>query len=179
MSRERQQGCQPYREQIDAYLDGELTAHEAARLQAHIDTCGGCRSQLHETVALWDLVLDQLPPAPAGRELVGPVLRALRGKREPAVVVPLRDRVKGWAAVCAALLLVALMTLLLRTPETKPDTAGLYQTEVTLPPDVSPEDYEIAAKLELLSDLELLLELDDPVALDILETLRELDEEVF
>ncbi len=38
--------CKLYEEQLSSYLDGELPAARAARLEAHLKTCPHCREEL-------------------------------------------------------------------------------------------------------------------------------------
>jgi anti-sigma factor RsiW len=38
--------CRLYEEQLSSYLDGELPARRAARLDAHLKTCPHCRAEL-------------------------------------------------------------------------------------------------------------------------------------
>lgn len=38
--------CQLYEQQLSSYLDGELPAARAARLEAHLEVCERCRAEL-------------------------------------------------------------------------------------------------------------------------------------
>ncbi len=40
--------CKVYENELSAYLDGELTAAQAARLEAHLRVCPHCQGELHE-----------------------------------------------------------------------------------------------------------------------------------
>lgn len=53
----------PFAEDVSAYFDGEVTAEERARVEAHLETCASCRAMLadfrdlraafHPVVPLW------------------------------------------------------------------------------------------------------------------------------
>ncbi|MFC1572774.1 anti-sigma factor family protein [Candidatus Eisenbacteria bacterium] len=52
--------CEPVRERIEAFLDGELATTERAEIEAHLVICEGCRSALEERQRLRTLLRDQL-----------------------------------------------------------------------------------------------------------------------
>jgi anti-sigma factor (TIGR02949 family) len=58
--------CQELVEVLTEYLDGALSAHDRARLEAHLAVCDDCRSYLEQfkaTLALADKAKDEkLPP---------------------------------------------------------------------------------------------------------------------
>jgi anti-sigma factor RsiW len=45
-SRRRPVRCDDFVEQITAYLDGELSSDEVARIDRHLEGCGGCTRAL-------------------------------------------------------------------------------------------------------------------------------------
>lgn len=96
--------CETALDLVSASLDGELTAEEEARLQAHLDQCPRCRALRTELLGihaacgemeapppaqLKDHILAHLPPQETAKAAKGPVWRR-------------------WAALAAALVLVAL-----------------------------------------------------------------------
>ncbi len=86
---------------LHAYLDGELSAVEAARLDAHLAECTACRARLEEERALIERATQLLGHA-APPERAAPALHQLgRRRRRPRFVVPL-----AWVATVA----LALMT---------------------------------------------------------------------
>ena len=70
---EQKMSCERFMGQLDAYLDGALTAEEMRQMEAHADECAKCAEELN-----------------AGRQLVQ-MLRGLDDK----IVVPL-DVQAGW-----------------------------------------------------------------------------------
>jgi len=58
--------CEDVREQLSAWLDGELTEEGRAQVAAHLDSCAACRRELAQFVAL-NAALAELPaPEPSG-----------------------------------------------------------------------------------------------------------------
>ena len=82
---------------IQAYIDGELPAGEAARVEDHCRSCDVCGRALREAEALWRLVDDAAPARPE-RSFWPEIVR--RGSRpEPA-----QGRLSGnWTFAGAAL----------------------------------------------------------------------------
>ena len=70
---EQKMSCERFMGQLDAYLDGALTAEEMRQMEAHADECAKCAEELN-----------------AGRQLV----QMLRGL-DDEIVVPL-DVQAGW-----------------------------------------------------------------------------------
>src|SRR6185437_1029598 len=54
-------GCAPYRDALDARLDGELQADEAAGVDAHLATCESCAREYATLSAAHRLVRENLP----------------------------------------------------------------------------------------------------------------------
>jgi negative regulator of sigma E activity len=44
--------CEEYAALLDAYVDGELSPDEMARVQAHLDDCPGCRAYVDDALAI-------------------------------------------------------------------------------------------------------------------------------
>lgn len=113
--------CQEIPELLSASLDGELTADEQARLDAHLDTCPACRALYEELAGLhaadWE---PEVPP-----ELTDRILNDLPAQRSGKVVYW-----KRWGAMAAAIALVALAAwrLPLRPPADPGITADSSDT---------------------------------------------------
>ena len=82
---------------IDAYLDGELGADEAANVARHVDACASCRGQLEQRQAL-SVLLRRLPYYDAPPQLAGTVTR----KKE---ALSSSRRVQRWMAAAAIVVL--------------------------------------------------------------------------
>lgn len=99
--------CKEYAALLDAFADGECTPEEAAQVQAHLDSCEGCRAYLDEILlmkaAFPDVEHTQIPDGFA--ESVTAMIRAN--------TVPQKKRRSRWArlvlpaAACLAVLVVA------------------------------------------------------------------------
>jgi hypothetical protein len=44
--------CEDYAALLDAYVDGDLSPNEMAQVQAHLDTCPGCRAYVDDVFAI-------------------------------------------------------------------------------------------------------------------------------
>lgn len=119
-------------EMISAYLDGELTWEEQARLLEHLAGCGQCAGELQEFQAVRSAVRS-LPviEAPAGLML-----------EEGDVVVPLsRNRGLLLGTAAAVLALVIAVAALVTPPPTQvsvDDLSSRFGARVTLDPAFSP-----------------------------------------
>ena len=84
---------------IDAYLDGELSADQAANVARHLDTCASCRHQIEDREAL-SALLRRMPYYDAPPQLKTAIGRTGRS-------LSTRRRVQTWMAAAATLLIVA------------------------------------------------------------------------
>lgn len=105
--------CDNVRDQLSAYLDGELAENERREVHAHLDGCAACREELAELRSMID-TLRALPRVPAPPELAGRVRAAIEREGSTSNVV----RVMRWAfpesqgqRMLAAAALVGLATL--------------------------------------------------------------------
>ena len=101
--------CPDYEVLLDVHATGGLEADEAARVQAHVKTCDGCREALASTVEV--LGLAALPPLSTEEKAEEQELprRTLAAWRRDAQHHGLRRRTLGSLAAAAAV--VALMLL--------------------------------------------------------------------
>lgn len=154
--------CDRVRDHLAAYLEGLLEPAEAEALAEHLSACTDCseEARLHE--AAWSLLGADEPveaPADLARRVLEDVRREARG--EPASVIPI-SRWRRWAfpaLAAAAVMVVALGSLLLRQPS----------KEGPLLSDISEEERQVVAHLDLLEDLELLNNLEMLENLELLE----------
>ncbi|MFN3285300.1 MAG: zf-HC2 domain-containing protein [bacterium] len=86
---------------LSGYVDGALSAHEAAEVAAHLAECPSCRETVSDLLALRRLLAAAKPPDP-DPELLSRLLRADLGARRPRLYVT------RWLAVAAA---TALLTV--------------------------------------------------------------------
>ncbi len=71
--------CEEVREQLSAWLDGELAEAEHARVAAHLDSCAACRRELAQLTALNAALAELAAPVPSG--LAERVLARVRPSR--------------------------------------------------------------------------------------------------
>lgn len=80
--------CTRIREQLDAYVDGDLVPEEHARVTAHLERCAGCREELAGVKALI-AATGALPRAVLpGRDLWGDIERRIGAATAPARLPP-------------------------------------------------------------------------------------------
>ena len=56
--------CERWESLLSMYLDGELSASDAARLEGHLDSCEGCREELASFRALSGMLATRPEPDP-------------------------------------------------------------------------------------------------------------------
>lgn len=116
--------CRTVTEQMNAWLDGELNAHSAARLKKHVRDCPACAARLHELEQLYN-VLDELPGPPPAPNLANETLRAARELSAARPMAPwwgaLNPFAKGMGMVALAAGLILGVFLY---------TATFYQTAI-------------------------------------------------
>lgn len=95
--------CEESLESLEAFLDGDLPAEEAARLQRHLEGCPSCAAEL-SLVRKIQSELRTLPLPDCPPEVLEKVRKAGKGE---VVAFPRRERTLGRriAAVAAALVL--------------------------------------------------------------------------
>jgi anti-sigma factor RsiW len=69
--------CRLYQKELSAYLDGELAAVRAARLEAHLRTCPHCRGELNSIIGISSRVKAASREVQVGEEFDQRVLRAV------------------------------------------------------------------------------------------------------
>lgn len=88
--------CQEVRSALDLYLDDELTALEASRVQEHLDRCDGCRKTMETEASLHALLTADAVRDEAPARLRGRILK-LVAKESPKRAAWLRRLVVGAA----------------------------------------------------------------------------------
>jgi anti-sigma factor RsiW len=94
--------------QVDAYLDGELAASEAAELEAHVRSCAACARFRDERLALRKAIGSQIPRFEAPDVLRARVRTALRETESNRPRIAGRPAVRRWLAMAASIAAVAI-----------------------------------------------------------------------
>ena len=103
------------REQLSAYLDGELAPAEQAALRAHLAACAQCAGELEELALVGRAARELDEPAPEGYfdGLPGRVRQRLREARQAQAPAPRPRLLPAWSwALAAAALLGLLLPIL-------------------------------------------------------------------
>ena len=109
--------CEREREQIGAFLDGELEAGERAALEAHLPTCAGCRQALEDQqrLARAFAALPAVVPPPDFEARFW--ARIARGEDSPqGLLARLRRWLSPGGALALAATAAALLLLFLNLP---------------------------------------------------------------
>ncbi len=100
-----------WQRQLSAYVDGELTPHEAGELEAHLAQCQSCRAELDRLQSLKSL-LGRLPERPVPATLWMSIRAALDRPQQSWIALVeqwLRGVVRRPALAAAALALIAVL----------------------------------------------------------------------
>jgi anti-sigma factor RsiW len=137
--------CQLYEQQLSSYLDGELPAARAARLEAHLQVCERCRAELTAMRNIAQHIRAASGEVKVSTDFDQRVLRAVgyysttRGKR----------KVRAGPLAVAAVILLTLLGLIrhflwepFRPPvrAAQPAAAGVAPAAVGVPLAVDQED---------------------------------------
>lgn len=96
--------CDDHAALLDLFVDGELSPEEMAQVQAHLDTCPGCRAYVDDALALRAAFPDaEDTEVPAG--FAEGVMSAIRAQAAPKKRKPSR-LLAPLAACCAIVLLI-------------------------------------------------------------------------
>lgn len=161
--------CTDIRDDLVAYLDGELDPRQATLIQEHLADCSECRSIGDQHRQVWQL-LDHYPPVPAPAGFLDRILARVRLSRGPVRVPGLR--MGGLWIAAAAVLLVVLI----------PFGLDVVRPHVSGGPDLSAEEMEAALDMDMLENIEVLHamdvlgDVDDPA---LLKNVVDLGEEVY
>ena len=151
--------CRRVRENMAAYLDGELKGGARRLIEEHLADCIECRARLDELKETWRL-LDELEEPIVRNDFRREVLARAQVAREAEQVA----RTGGRRSVLAGLAASAAAAVFL---------FGLYVSSKPLSDLPTPEQREAITYLDLLRDLDALQAMDDVRQLQALGTVIE------
>jgi anti-sigma factor RsiW len=117
--------CHYIDEQLDQYLDAELTAESRAAFEAHAAACEDCRERLAHAERLQRTLAALLVPGPTPRFFERAMARAATGPR-------VSHKWVGWAVGLAAAIALLAIAPLLERPALGPAPGGLSEVALTL-----------------------------------------------
>ncbi len=122
--------CEEYAALLDCYVDGELSPEEMARVQAHLDTCPGCRAYVDDALAI-RAALPGVEETEVPEGFAEQVLEAVRSRE--AAAKPRRKT--PWMKVLVPLAACFALVLLVQSR-----TFGGGSTESAAPPQSAAQD---------------------------------------
>jgi len=137
--------CRVYEEQLSAYLDGELPAARAARLEAHLRVCPHCRGELNALIGIAEHIRAASRQLEVSQEFDRRVLRAVgylrvTGRQQ----VRRRSLVRPVVGLIAAMLALLGMAwhLLTRPPAPRPASEPALVAPAAVPsaPPIAPPE---------------------------------------
>lgn len=110
--------CEEYAELLDAFVDGELSPEEMARVRAHLDGCGGCRAYVDDALAI-RAAFPGVEDTPAPEGFAASVMAKIAAEAAPRTEAVSRRGAgksrsagwRGWAAAAVAACLAAAVLL--------------------------------------------------------------------
>lgn len=111
--------CQEFAALLDLYVDGELPPAEAERVQAHLETCGVCRSYVDDIQAI-RAAFSMIEDTPVPEGFADGVMAAIRAGKAPRK----RQSAPRWARVALPLAACLAIFAVVQVPLLQRDTAA-------------------------------------------------------
>ncbi len=111
--------CQEFAALLDLYVDGELPPAEAERVQAHLETCGVCRSYVDDIQAI-RAAFPTIEDTPVPEGFADGVMAAIRAGKAPRK----RQSAPRWARVALPLAACLAIFAVVQVPLLQRDTAA-------------------------------------------------------
>ena len=111
--------CQEFAALLDLYVDGELPPAEAERVQAHLETCGVCRSYVDDIQAI-RAAFPTIEDTPVPEGFADGVMAAIRVGKAPRK----RRSAPRWARVALPLAACLAIFAVVQVPLLQRDTAA-------------------------------------------------------
>jgi anti-sigma factor RsiW len=152
--------CSRIREELVAYLDGELGGSRAADVRKHIEQCPACKLRSQQLAAV-GAALDEVGEIEPAKDFTVRVMqKALSAPALPAV--SRLKIIRRLVPVAAAAAVILVLTLWLVAPEGPPSVENLSPVEKEIVENMEIlENLELLENMEILSELDLLLEYDE------------------
>jgi anti-sigma factor RsiW len=123
-------------EDLEEYLAGTLPPSARRRFQAHLETCGNCRREVHGMREVTHVLASLKPAEPAEPSpgFVARVMQQVAERPAPSIWSPFADFAFGRRVVFASLLTLAVLGTILVSRETA------YAPAPTTPESIMAED---------------------------------------
>lgn len=154
--------CEWVKQNLSAYIDGELGSGLADGLKEHLSSCNSCSAEYHAMVRAWEMLdawEDVLPPERLRQNILSDV-RRFRRQKWTMMMIP----------AAAALIIVIAAFLLFGTGVREEQGLLAVRSETALV--LSDRDLAEREKEEIIANLQLLQERD---FYESIETLRKID----
>jgi anti-sigma factor RsiW len=155
-----------FRDNLTAYLDGELGSSETQELRLHIESCAECRSYATLLMRSYEALDSIVSPAVSGDFAAG-----VRARTRPRILKPVR----AFAALAAAAVVILAITVRLNTTvDVRPASSeiDLIAVEViaSLEADSAADAFEVVDTFDILAGVD---DLDEQELYGALEAVEE------
>lgn len=131
--------CENYAALLDPFVDGELPPEDMARVQAHLETCPGCRAYVDDALAIRAAFPDAEETLVPEGFAEGVMERIRAGSRKSGKVVELRS-LRRWTGTLAALAACCALVIVLRYGSGGPGADGMSFSSSSAPADCAADE---------------------------------------
>lgn len=162
--------CAKIKENLTAYLDGQIAPYVRGLIEEHLSKCGVCQKELEALRKTWKL-LDHYPQLSVSASYKENFYRRLNKPKQPI-------QLKRWlypVAAAAAVLLAIALTLVFTNEPPKPAGPSSPPSEITTPADIAIAENITAEEAEVIVSMNVLEELSEFGENDLADLMEFLD----